>query len=112
MIDKPFAWPESSGVFNAPRTYVMTTTREGAALRVGADTVVVMTPLDLITHLEDPSAGVVTVVLTGHFANNPDVVVIDLESPSRDLLEQLFHVSRLVERPVATFFDLSETMVA
>ncbi len=39
---------------------------------------------------------------------NPDVVVIDLESPSRDLLEQLFHVSRLVERPVAMFVDQSD----
>ncbi len=37
-----------------------------------------------------------------------DVVVIDLESPSRDLLEQLFHVSRLVERPVAMFVDQSD----
>ena len=39
---------------------------------------------------------------------NPDVVVIDLESPSRDLLEQLFHVSRLVKRPVAMFVDRSD----
>lgn len=39
---------------------------------------------------------------------DPDVVVIDLESPSRDLLEQLFHVSRLVERPVAMFVDQSD----
>lgn len=40
--------------------------------------------------------------------SNPDVVVIDLESPSRDLLEQLFHVSRLVKRPVAMFVDQSD----
>ncbi|WP_375461149.1 ANTAR domain-containing response regulator [uncultured Enterovirga sp.] len=39
---------------------------------------------------------------------NPDVVVIDLESPSRDVLEQLFQVSRLVERPVAMFVDQSD----
>jgi response regulator NasT len=39
---------------------------------------------------------------------NPDVVVIDLESPSRDLLEQILHVSRLVERPVALFVDQSD----
>ncbi|NNM74039.1 ANTAR domain-containing response regulator [Enterovirga aerilata] len=39
---------------------------------------------------------------------DPDVVVIDLESPSRDLLEQLFQVSRLVERPVAMFVDQSD----
>lgn len=39
---------------------------------------------------------------------DPDVVVIDLDSPSRDLLEQLFHVSRLVERPVAMFVDRTD----
>jgi response regulator NasT len=42
-------------------------------------------------------------------AIDPDVVVIDLESPSRDLLEQMFQVSRLVERPVAMFVDQSDT---
>jgi response regulator NasT len=40
---------------------------------------------------------------------NPDVVVIDLENPSRDLLEQMFHLSRLVARPVAMFVDQSDT---
>lgn len=39
---------------------------------------------------------------------DPDVVVIDLESPSRDLLEQMFQVSRLVARPVAMFVDQSD----
>ena len=39
---------------------------------------------------------------------DPDVVVIDLESPSRDLLEQMFQVSRLVARPVAMFVDRSD----
>ena len=34
-------------------------------------------------------------------ALNPDVVVIHLESPSRDILEQMSGVSRQVERPVA-----------
>lgn len=41
-------------------------------------------------------------------AVDPDVVVIDLESPSRDLLEQMFQVSRLVARPVAMFVDQSD----
>ena len=41
-------------------------------------------------------------------AVDPDVVVIDLENPSRDLLEQLFDVSRLVARPVAMFVDHSD----
>ena len=39
---------------------------------------------------------------------DPDVIVIDLENPSRDLLEQMFHLSRLVERPVAMFVDNSD----
>lgn len=44
----------------------------------------------------------------------PDVIVIDLESPSRDALEQMFLVSRLVQKPVAMFVDQSdaETMRA
>jgi response regulator NasT len=40
---------------------------------------------------------------------NPDVVVIDLENPSRDLLEQMFQVSRAVKRPVAMFVGESDT---
>lgn len=40
---------------------------------------------------------------------DPDVVLIDLESPSRDVLEQMFEVSRTVARPVAMFVDQSDT---
>lgn len=40
---------------------------------------------------------------------DPDVVIIDLENPSRDVLEQMFQVSRVVSRPVAMFVDQSET---
>jgi response regulator NasT len=43
------------------------------------------------------------------YAADPDVVVIDLENPSRDVLEQLFQVSKLVKRPVAMFVDQSDT---
>jgi two-component system, response regulator / RNA-binding antiterminator len=44
----------------------------------------------------------------------PDVVLMDFENPSRDVLEQMFQVSKLVERPVAMFVDRSdqETMAA
>lgn len=42
-------------------------------------------------------------------AAEPDVIVIDLESPSRDVLEQMFQVSRAVPRPVAMFVDQSDT---
>ncbi len=39
---------------------------------------------------------------------DPDVVVISLENPSRDTLEQLFQMSRAVKRPVAMFVDKSD----
>jgi response regulator NasT len=39
----------------------------------------------------------------------PDVIIIDIESPSRDVLEQMFHVSRTVQRPVAMFVDQSDS---
>lgn len=39
----------------------------------------------------------------------PDVIVIDLENPNRDMLEDLFRVSRAVRKPVAMFIDKSDT---
>src|ERR1700690_3402568 len=39
---------------------------------------------------------------------DPGFIVIDLESPSRDILEQMFRVSRAVRRPVAMFVDQSD----
>lgn len=39
---------------------------------------------------------------------DPDVVVIDLESPNRDMLEHMFQVSRAVKRPVAMFVDQTD----
>jgi two-component system, response regulator / RNA-binding antiterminator len=38
----------------------------------------------------------------------PDVIFIDLENPNRDVLEQMFQVSRVVQRPIAMFVDKSE----
>lgn len=43
------------------------------------------------------------------YAVDPDVILIDLESPSRDTLEQMFQVSRIVKRPVAMFVDQSDS---
>ena len=43
------------------------------------------------------------------YAMDPDVILIDLENPSRDVLEQMFQVSRAVKRPVAMFVDQSDT---
>lgn len=40
---------------------------------------------------------------------DPDVILIDLENPSRDTLEQMFQVSRSVRRPVAMFVDQSDS---
>jgi two-component system, response regulator / RNA-binding antiterminator len=61
-------------------------------------------------------AGFANVVLLGETAGlldqvyriDPDVILIDLENPSRDVLEQMFQVSRIVRRPVAMFVDQSD----
>ena len=47
-------------------------------------------------------------LLSRIYALDPDVIVIDLENPSRDVLEQMFQVSRAVKRPVAMFVDQSD----
>src|SRR5712675_972532 len=43
------------------------------------------------------------------YALDPDVSLIDLENPSRDVLEQMFQVSRVVRRPIAMFVDQSDS---
>ncbi len=61
-------------------------------------------------------AGFLQVVRIGETANllkriyaiDPDVILIDLENPSRDVLEQMFQVSRVVKRPIAMFVDQSD----
>ena len=57
-----------------------------------------------VTRIED-TAG----LLARIYAIDPDVILIDLENPSRDVLEQMFQVSRAVKRPVAMFVDQSDT---
>jgi response regulator NasT len=42
------------------------------------------------------------------YALDPDVILIGLENPSRDVLEQMFQVSRAVRRPIAMFVDQSD----
>jgi two-component system, response regulator / RNA-binding antiterminator len=42
------------------------------------------------------------------YSVDPDVIIIDLENPSRDVLEQMFQVSRIVRRPIAMFVDQSD----
>ena len=43
------------------------------------------------------------------YAIDPDVILIDLEDPSRDTIEQMFQVSREVKRPVAMFVDQTDS---
>jgi response regulator NasT len=38
----------------------------------------------------------------------PDVIIIDLENPNRDMLENMFQLSRAVKRPIAMFVDRSD----
>ncbi|PLX39449.1 MAG: two-component system response regulator [Hyphomicrobiales bacterium] len=38
----------------------------------------------------------------------PDVIVIDLGNPNRDMLENMFQLSRAVQRPIAMFVDRSD----
>jgi response regulator NasT len=42
------------------------------------------------------------------YALDPEIILIDLENPSRDVLEQMFQVSRAVRRPIAMFVDQSD----
>lgn len=39
---------------------------------------------------------------------SPDVVVIDLENPNRDMLEHFFSLSRALQKPIAMFVDKSD----
>jgi two-component system, response regulator / RNA-binding antiterminator len=56
-----------------------------------------------VTRIEE-----MTNLLARIYALDPDVILIDLENPSRDVLAQMFQVSRAVRRPVAMFVDQSD----
>lgn len=56
-----------------------------------------------VTRIEE-----MTSLLARIYAIDPDVIIIDLENPSRDVLEQMFQVSRIVKRPIAMFVDQSD----
>ncbi len=43
------------------------------------------------------------------YAIDPDVILIGLANPSRDVLEQMFQMSRSVRRPVGMFVDQSDS---
>lgn len=40
---------------------------------------------------------------------DPDVIIIDLGNPNRDMLENMFQLSRAVNRPIAMFVDQSDS---
>ncbi len=59
-------------------------------------------------HHNVTSLGDATGLVQEIYRLDPDVVLIDLENPSRDVLEQMFQVSRVVRRPIAMFVDASD----
>jgi response regulator NasT len=56
-----------------------------------------------VTHISEMES-----LLARIYSLDPDIIVIDLENPSRDSLEQMFQVSRAVRRPIAMFVDQSD----
>jgi response regulator NasT len=56
-----------------------------------------------VVHIDE-----MTHLLARIYTIDPDVILIDLENPSRDVLEQMFQVSRAVKRPVAMFVDQTD----
>jgi two-component system, response regulator / RNA-binding antiterminator len=67
--------------------------REGLREAGFADVIHLSTTFGLLAHVRDI---------------DPDVIVVDMQNPSRDTLEQMFEVSRLVKRPVTMFVDQSD----
>jgi response regulator NasT len=47
-------------------------------------------------------------MVAGIAAANPDVVLMNLENPSRDALEESFTISRSLRKPIAMFVDQSD----
>lgn len=67
--------------------------REGLAQLDGCEIFVVTERQGLVARIQDIA---------------PDVVLIDLGNPSRDMLEEYFTVSRALSRPIAMFVDESD----
>ncbi|MEN0002044.1 MAG: ANTAR domain-containing protein [Pseudomonadota bacterium] len=58
------------------------------------------TRIEVITQMDQLAARIVTL--------QPDVIVMDLGNPNRDMLENMLQVTRAVKRPVAMFVDQSD----
>src|SRR6266702_685355 len=56
-----------------------------------------------VARLDEPSQLIARIC-----ALEPDVVLIDLEKPNREKLEQMFEVSRALKRPLAIFVEESD----
>jgi response regulator NasT len=67
--------------------------REGLAQLEGSEVFVITERQGLVARIEQIA---------------PDVVLIDLGNPSRDMLEEYFTVSRVLSRPIAIFVDESD----
>jgi two-component system, response regulator / RNA-binding antiterminator len=59
-------------------------------------------------HADIVTIGKTTALIKQIEALDPDVILIDLENPNRDTLEDMLTVSRTVPRPVAMFVDHSD----
>ena len=57
-------------------------------------------PVHVITEINEVASRI------GEIA--PDVVIIDLENPNRDMLEHFFALSRVLQRPIAMFVDRAD----
>lgn len=57
-------------------------------------------PVHVITEINEVASRI------GEIA--PDVVIIDLENPNRDMLEHFFALSRILQRPIAMFVDRAD----
>jgi response regulator NasT len=58
------------------------------------------TNVQVVTEITEVAARIVEM--------SPDVVIIDLENPNRDMLEHFFALSRSLERPIAMFVDRAD----
>jgi response regulator NasT len=56
-----------------------------------------------VVHIDETSH-----LLQRIYTLDPDVILIDLENPTRDVHEQMFQMSRVVKRPIAMFVDQSD----
>lgn len=60
-----------------------------------------------VVHLSSPTSGLLREV----DALQPDIIVIDIESPSRDVLDSLHSISNFAPKPVVMFSDEEDTEI-